>query len=98
MSPLNAAICTTYLERQKCYGPDKKILFPSYLLFILKKGGQIGGVMVFNATFNNISVLAWLSCFLEIKGQRPNKGHYGTRVNMVRDTPLMVMHPHTKYH
>jgi hypothetical protein len=28
MSPLNVAICTTtYLERQKCYGPDKKILF-----------------------------------------------------------------------
>ena len=27
MSPLNAAICaTTYLERQKCYGLDKKIL------------------------------------------------------------------------
>jgi hypothetical protein len=28
MSHLNAAICTTtYLERQKCYGPGKKILF-----------------------------------------------------------------------
>ena len=28
MSPLNAAICTaTYLERQKCYGPEKKMLF-----------------------------------------------------------------------
>ena len=28
MSPLNAAICTTtYLERQKCYGQSKKILF-----------------------------------------------------------------------
>ena len=32
MSPLNAAICTTiYLERQKCYGPDKKILFKKTL-------------------------------------------------------------------
>jgi len=28
MSALNVAICTTtYLERQKCYGPDNKILF-----------------------------------------------------------------------
>ena len=28
MSPLNVAICTTtYLERQKCYGPEKKTLF-----------------------------------------------------------------------
>ena len=36
----------------------------NYLLFILKKGGQIGGVMVFNATFNNISVISWLSCFI----------------------------------
>ena len=32
MSVLNAAICTTtYLERQKCYGPDKKILFKKTL-------------------------------------------------------------------
>jgi hypothetical protein len=32
MSPINAAICTTtYLERQKCYGPDKKILFKKTL-------------------------------------------------------------------
>ena len=32
MSPLNAAICTrTYLERQKCYGPGKKILFKEQL-------------------------------------------------------------------
>ena len=30
----------------------------------LKKGGQIGGVVVFNATFNNISVISWLSCFI----------------------------------
>jgi hypothetical protein len=40
MSPLNAAICTTtYLERQKCYGPDKKILSKK-LLFDLKVKGQ----------------------------------------------------------
>ena len=32
MSLLNAAICTTtYLERQKCYGPGKKILFKKQL-------------------------------------------------------------------
>jgi hypothetical protein len=41
MSPLNAAICTTtYLERQKCYGPDKKILFkkPSFDLEVKGQG------------------------------------------------------------
>jgi hypothetical protein len=32
MSPLNASICTTtYLERQKCYDPDKKILLKKQL-------------------------------------------------------------------
>ena len=32
MSPLNAAICTTtYLERQKCYGLGKTILFKKQL-------------------------------------------------------------------
>jgi hypothetical protein len=40
MSPLNAAICsTTYLERQKCYGLDKKILFKKQL-FDLEVTGQ----------------------------------------------------------
>ena len=39
MSPLNAAICTTtYLERQKCYGPDKKILFKKQLIDLEVKG------------------------------------------------------------
>jgi hypothetical protein len=32
MSPLNVAICTTtHLERQKCYGQGKKILFKKQL-------------------------------------------------------------------
>ena len=39
MSPLNAAICTTtYLERQKCYGPDKKILFKKQFIDLEVKG------------------------------------------------------------
>ena len=39
MSPLNAAICTTiYLERQKCYGPDKKTLFKKPLFDLEVKG------------------------------------------------------------
>ena len=39
MSPLNAAICTTtYLKRQKCYGPDKKILFKKQLFDLEIKG------------------------------------------------------------
>ena len=44
MSTLNAAICTTtYLERQKCYGPDKKILFKKPLFdFEVKPRSQEG--------------------------------------------------------
>ena len=39
MSPLNAAICTTtYLERQKCYGLGKKILFKQQLFNLEVKG------------------------------------------------------------
>ena len=39
MSPINAAICTTtYLERQKCYGPGKKILFKKQLFDLDVKG------------------------------------------------------------
>jgi hypothetical protein len=39
MSPLNAAICaTTYLERQKCYGRDKEILFKKQLFDLEVKG------------------------------------------------------------
>ena len=39
MSPLNAAICTTtYLKRQKCYGPGKKILSKKQLFNLEVKG------------------------------------------------------------
>jgi hypothetical protein len=48
MSPHNAAICTTtYLERQKCYGPGKKILFKKQLFDLEVKGqGPMKVIMV----------------------------------------------------
>ena len=48
MSPLNAAICTTtYLERQKGYGPGKKILFKKQLFDLEVKGqGPIKVIMI----------------------------------------------------
>jgi hypothetical protein len=51
MSPLNAAICTTtYLERQKCYDPGKKILFKKQLFDLKVKGqGPTKVIMVRNA-------------------------------------------------
>jgi hypothetical protein len=47
-----------------------KRVFPYYIWILIiycsfkKKGGQIEGVMVFNAIFNYISVISWLSCFI----------------------------------
>ena len=50
MSPLNAAICTTtYLERQKCYGQGKKILFKKQLFDLEVKGqGPTKVIMVYD--------------------------------------------------
>ena len=142
MSPLNAAICTTtYLERQKCYGPDKKILFKKQLFDLEVKGqGPRKVIMVHDtppyghAPIPNIIDLSQKKQLfdLKVKGQGPTKvimvcdtppyGHASTyqisltylernnyltlrsnvkvqtKVIMVRDTPLVVMHPHTKYH
>ena len=104
MSPINAAICTTtYLERPKCYGPDKKILFKKQI-FDLEVKGQ-GPTMVitvcdtppYGRSCTHIPNIIDLSrkkqlFDLEVKGQGP------TKVIMVCDHRLMVMHPHTKYH
>ena len=51
-SPLNAAICTTtHLERQKCYGPDKKIIFKNPLFELEVKGqGPTKVIMVCNTS------------------------------------------------
>jgi hypothetical protein len=64
-------IALTFLERQKCYGPDKKILFkkPSFDLEV-KGQGPTKVIKVSNTLFD-----------LEVKGQGP------TKVITVRDTP-----------
>ena len=51
LSPLNAATCaTTYLERQKCCGPDKKILFKKQLFDLEVKGQGLTKVITVRDT------------------------------------------------
>jgi hypothetical protein len=95
MSPLNAAICTTtYLERQKCYGPGKKILF-KFFLFDLEVKGH----------YSMWHTALW-SC-THIPNKYYLKNNYLTlrsKIKVPRRSlwyathRLMVMHPHTKYH
>ena len=101
MSPLNAVICTTtYLERQKCYGPGKKILLKQQLFdFEVKGQGPTKVITV---------------CDTPPYGHAPHipdkyylKNNYLTLSSKVKVPQkllryathrLMVMHPHTKYH
>jgi uncharacterized short protein YbdD (DUF466 family) len=47
MSPLNVAICTTtYLERQKCYDPGKKIISKKQLFDLQVKGQGLTKVIM----------------------------------------------------
>jgi hypothetical protein len=81
MSPLSAAICTTtYLERQKCYGPDKKILFKKPLFDLeVKCQGPRKVIMVHDtppyghAPIPNIFDLSQKKQLFHLKV----KGHYG---------------------
>ena len=103
MSPLNAAICTTtYLERQKCYGPDKKILFKKPLFDLeVKDQGPTKVIVVCDtlpyghAPTNQISLTYlernnYLALMSQVKVPRMSLQYATHR--------LMVMHPHTKYH
>ena len=88
MSPLNAAICTTtYLERQKCYCPGKKILFKKQLFDLEVKGqGPTKVIMVCDTPpyghAPTYQILFKKQLFdLEVNGQGP------TKVIMVCDTP-----------
>ena len=113
MSPLNAAICTTtYLERQKCYGPDKKILFKKPLFDLEVKGQGPTKVMVHDTppyghapTYQiSLTYLERQKCYGTDKKILFKKQLFDLEVKVQRRSiryathRLMVMHPHTKYH
>ena len=81
-------ISLTYLERQKCYGPDKKILFKKQLFDLEVKGQGPTKVITVcdtppygHAPTYQINTIKKQLFDLEVKGQGP------TKVIAVRDTP-----------
>ena len=114
MSPLNAAICTTtYLERQKCYGPDKKILFKKTLFNLEVKGQGPTKVITVRDTPPyghaptyqiSLTYLERQKCYGTDKKILFKKQLFDLEVKVQRRSiwyathRLMVMHPHTKYH
>ena len=101
MSPLNAAICTTtYLERQKCYDPGKKILFKKTIIWPWGQRSRSH-----KGHYGMRHTALWSCTHI------PNKyyliNNYLTSRSKVKVPQrslwyathrLMVMHPHTKYH
>ena len=114
MSPLNAAICTTtYLERQKCYGPDKKILLKKILFDLEVKGKGPTNVITVRDTPPyghaptyqiSLTYLERQKCYGPDKKILFKKQLFDLEVKVQRRSlryathHLMVMHPHTKYH
>jgi hypothetical protein len=113
VSLLNAAICTTtYLERQKCYGPGKKILFKKQLFDLeVKCQGPTKVITVHDTPPDGHTKYHWpLSKDKNVMAQTRKyylKNNYLTLRSNVKVPRrslryvthcLMVMHPHTKYH
>jgi hypothetical protein len=93
-------ISLTYLERQKCYGPEKKILFKKQL-FDLEVKGQ-GPTKVITVC----DIALWSCTHIPNMNDLSQKKHYLTLKSKVKVPQnslwytthhLMVMHPHTKY-
>ena len=114
MSPLNAAICTTtYLERQKCYGLGKKILFKKQLFDLEVKGqGPMKVIMVRDTppydhapTYQiSLTYLERQKCYGPDKKTLFKKQLFDLEVNIPQRSlryathRLMVMHLHSKYY
>jgi Ethanolamine utilization protein EutJ (predicted chaperonin) len=114
MSPLNAGICTTtYLERKKCYGPGKKILFKKQLFDLEVKGqGHTKVITVRDTppyghapTYQiSLTYLERQKCYGSDKKILFKKQLFDLQVKVPQRSLwytthcLMVMNPHTKYH
>jgi hypothetical protein len=92
----------TYLERQKCYGPDKKILFKKQLFDLQVKGQGSTKVITVCDTLPYGHAPTYQISLTYLK-----RNNYLTLMSKVKVTQrslwyathhLMVMHPHTKYH
>ena len=87
MSPLNAAIyTTTYLERQKCYGTDKKILFKNNYLTLRSKVNVQRRLLWYADTppYGHAPTYQISLTYLERNNyltlrSKSHEGHYGTR-------------------
>ena len=112
MSPLNAKhptyqISLTYLERQKCYGTEKKILFKKQLFDLEVKGqghhGTWHHLMVMHPHTKYWPILKDKNVMAQTR-KYYLKNNYLTLRSKVSQRSLryatyrlMVMHPHTKY-
>ena len=112
MSPFNAAICTTtYLERQKCYGTGKKILFKKQLFDLEVKGQGPTKVITVRDTPPyghaptyqiSLTYLERQKCYGLDKKILFKKQLFDLEVKVPQRSLwyathcLMVMHPHTK--
>ena len=95
-------ISLTYLKRQKCYGPDKKILFKKQLFDLEVKGqGPMKVIMVCDTPPYGHAPTYQISLTYLV---RNNYLTLRSKVKVPRRSlwyvthSLMVMHPHTKYH
>jgi hypothetical protein len=96
-------ISLTYLERQKCYGPEKKILSITFLSFEIGQLYLVFGCM----TIRRCVVYHNYLCGTHIPNKYYLKNNYlalRSKVKVPRRSlryathRLMVMHPNTKYH
>ena len=96
-------ISLTYLERRKCYGPDKKILFEKLLFDLeVQDQGPTKVIMVrdtppYGHAHTNYLPMKFCWVYLNYLTLRSKDKVLQRSLQYVTHR-LMVMHPHTNYH